>query len=58
MTMTFPLRRMTRQWSQIGLTLGLTFIVFLSSLSSYCSVIELVEIQTAVTFQHRHYLYR
>jgi hypothetical protein len=36
MTMTLPLRRMTRQCSHIGLTLGLTFIVIpCFSLSSY-----------------------
>jgi hypothetical protein len=37
-TMTLPLRRITRQWSQMGLTLGLTFMICsLCSLSSYQS---------------------
>jgi hypothetical protein len=50
MIMTRPLRRITRQWSHMGLTLGLTFIIFpCESLSSFhLSRKGIVD----VTFQH------
>ena len=43
MTMTLPLRRMTRQCSHMGLTLGATFIFFFSRCLRTDSLIEHVE---------------